>query len=239
MEMRAALDTVYEWQASSLANNAPLILWTFLLLFIALWHGVRLPICRLAMLMLLLYMAFAHRRHSELLGLAAPILLQHAIADNIPAGSAFAARWGPLSRPAVRTTVLAAGVALAGVSIWAFCRGVVRGPDQYTPAAALAAVEARGIEGRVLNAQNFGGYMIFRGYAPFVDGRVDMYGNEFMTRYRALDQLPGLLEQDDIRWTILEPWNPRSLLMDQLPGWSRVYADDTAVVHVRRAAAAR
>ena len=239
ISMSAATQGIYEWEASSLTNNAPLFLWCFLLGFVCLLHGVRLPLTRLAMLMLLLYMAVAHRRHSELLGLAAPILLQHAIADNIPAGSAFAARWGPLSRPAVRTTLAAASVAIAGLAAWVFCRDVVRGPDQYTPAAALAAVEARGIRGRVLNAQNFGGYMIFRGYTPFIDGRVDMYGNEFMTRYVALDQLTGLLEQYRIEWTIFEPWNPRSLLMDNLPGWSRVYADDTAIVHLRREASSR
>ena len=61
----------------ALENNAPLLLWCFLLLFVVLQTGVRLPLCRLLMLLLLLCMAFAHRRHTELLGmLTAPILLQ-------------------------------------------------------------------------------------------------------------------------------------------------------------------
>jgi hypothetical protein len=74
---------------------------------------------------------------------------------------------------------------------------------------------------------------VFRGYQPFIDGRIDLYGNEFMARYTALDQLTALLEQYRVAWTIFEPANPRTAVMDNLPGWSRLYADDKAVVHIR------
>ena len=239
MEIRAVLDTVYEWQASSLANNAPLILWTFLLLFIALWHGVRLPICRLAMLMLLLYMAFAHRRHAQLLGLAAPLLLLDAIAAILTRSAPSLMSWGALARPAVRLSLI--GTALLSVSVAAVagCRGVVRGPDRFTPAAALAAVEAHGIKGPVFNGYNFGGYLIFRGYAPFIDGRVDMYGGDFVRRYASLHELAGLLEQYRIAWTIFPPADPSTAVLDTAPGWVRLHADEWAVVHVRKAAPSR
>jgi hypothetical protein len=98
----------------------------------------------------------------------------------------------------------------------------------------LLAVEAHGITRPVFNAQRFGGYLIFRGYSPFIDGRIDMYGNTFMSRYSSLDQLPDLLKQYQIAWTIFDPANTRADLMDNLPGWSRLYADTTAVVHVRK-----
>jgi hypothetical protein len=124
-------------------------------------------------------------------------------------------------------------VFVAGVFGVAGCAHAVRGPDEFTPAAALAAVEARGIGGPVLNAQNFGGYFIFRNYPPFIDGRVDMYGDKFMLRYAALSELTALLEQYRIAWTIFEPDDPRTVIMDRLPGWTRLHADDIAVVHVR------
>lgn len=57
LSLRPALDTVFEWQPSTVANNAPLFLWCALLLFGALLSGLRLPICRLIIFMLLLYMA--------------------------------------------------------------------------------------------------------------------------------------------------------------------------------------
>jgi hypothetical protein len=234
MNMGRALETVQEWQASSLSNNAPLIVWCLLLLFLILWHGVRLPLCRLIMLMLLLYMAFAHTRYSELLGLATPLLVLDAVADMLSRSAPAATfHWGAFARPMARVSAVCGALLAAGIVAFAGVHDAVRGPDRFTPAAALAAVEARGIHGAVLNAYNFGGYLIFRGYAPFVDGRVDMYGNEFISRFSALDQLTRLLQQYHIAWTIFEPSNPRTVVMDNLSGWSRLYADDRAVVHLR------
>ncbi len=236
MGLGPAVAAIKEWQPSSVSNNMPLILWVFILIFASTLSGVRLPVLRIFMLLILLYMAFAHRRHTELLGLAAPLLLGNAIADRLSRSTVILARpWGVLARPAVVASV--AGSVLIGVllSLSLVWRDIGRGPDRFTPAAALAAVQARGITGPVLNAYNFGGYLIFQGYAPFVDGRADMYGNDFMTRYGALDQLPGLLEQYAIAWTIFEPGNPRAVVMDHLSGWSRLFADDGAVVHVRQA----
>jgi hypothetical protein len=46
-------------------------------------------------------------------------------------------------------------------------------------------------------------------------------------------ELPALLTQYKIVWTLLEPENPRVALLDLLPGWRRLHADDLAIVHVR------
>jgi hypothetical protein len=228
---------MFEWAPSSLENNAPLLLWCLLLLFAVLNIGVRLSLCRSLMLLLLIYMAFAHRRHTELLGLSAPLLLQYALADALPPSVlAFATNWDALARPVVDRSMIAAAVVVAGIAGFLGCSHVAHGADRFTPAAAVDAFAARGISGPVLNEQNFGGYLIFRGVKPFVDGRVDMYGDEFMRRYLAVDQLTGLLAQYHIAWTIFYPNNPRTTVMDNLPGWNRLYADATAVVHVRQVA---
>jgi hypothetical protein len=116
------------------------------------------------------------------------------------------------------------------------CSHLTHEADRFTPAAALNAVITHGIPGPVLNEQNFGGYLIFRGINPFIDGRVDMYGNEFMLRYLDVNQLTSLLAQYHIAWTIFYPRNPRTAVMDNLPGWTRLYADEMTVVHVRQAA---
>ena len=49
------------------------------------------------------------------------------------------------------------------------------------------------------------------------------------------DQLPELLDQYGIAWTLIAPERPAAVLLDHLPGWRRLYADDVAVVHVRTA----
>jgi hypothetical protein len=235
--MEAATSNIFEWAPSSLENNAPLLLWCFLLLFVVLQTGVRLPLCRLLMLMLLLYMAFAHRRHTELLGLAAPLLLQYALADALsPSARSLATHWGALARPGVDRSVIVASLLTAGIVGFLGCSHLIHGLDRNTPTAALNAVIAQGIPGPVLNEQSFGGYFIFRGVMPFIDGRVDMYGDEFMLKYLDVNQLTGLLTQYHIAWTIFYPSNPRTTVMDNLPGWTRFYSDEMAVVHVRQPA---
>jgi hypothetical protein len=233
--MHMATSVMFEWAPSSLENNAPLLLWCLLLLFAVLQFGVRLPLCRSLMVLVLLYMAFAHRRNTELLGLAAPLLLQYALADTLsPAVLTLSRHWGLLTRPAFDRSLIVASLSVAAIAGFFCCEHLRHGSDRFTPVVAFDAVAAHGIPGPVLNEQNFGGYLIFRGVTPFIDGRVDMYGEQFMRRYLAVDQLTGLLAKYRIAWTIFYPDNPRTTVMDNLPGWVRLYADDTAVVHIRQ-----
>jgi hypothetical protein len=108
-----------------------------------------------------------------------------------------------------------------------------------TPEAAVQAAVHAGALGPVLNAYDFGGYLIFRGVPVFIDGRADMYGDVLLKRYldalnlSQTESLPQLLKDYHINWTLLAPGTPALALLDRLPGWRRVYADAVAVVHVR------
>ena len=89
----------------------------------------------------------------------------------------------------------------------------------------------------VLNAYDFGGYLIFEGVKVFVDGRTDMYGDVFLGNYdRMMKPDAGALRDSlarwHIAWTILPP-GPAAQTMDTLPGWHRLYSDGFAVVHSR------
>jgi len=117
-------------------------------------------------------------------------------------------------------------------------REAIRPSDASTPAAAIAAAAAHHIEGPVLNDYGFGGYLIFSGRRPFIDGRAELYGDAFIRRYSEAvlltsDDLPEILRQYRIAWTLLEPSRPAVRLLDRLPGWRRLYADEVAVVHAR------
>lgn len=81
--------------------------------------------------------------------------------------------------------------------------------------------------------------MIYSGIPPFIDARSDMYRDAFIKEYveatelRSSDGLPRLLDKYEVTWTILHPMAAAVALLDRLPGWRRVYADNTAVVHAR------
>jgi hypothetical protein len=131
-----------------------------------------------------------------------------------------------------------------GVMIVATGLALVRdvGPAlRNTPEAAVANA-GLAKAGPVLNDYSFGGYLIFAGIPTFIDGRGELYGGRFITRYNrdlSLADLPDfleLLDQYKFGATLLAPDTPAVALLDRLPDWQRVYSDDVAVVHKRLAA---
>ena len=83
-----------------------------------------------------------------------------------------------------------------------------------------------------------GGYLIFQGVRPFIDGRTDMYGEAFDRPYTAaLDgdraALDQLLARYGAAWTLLAPSSHAVRVLDAEPGWRRLYADRYTVIHVR------
>ncbi len=241
--MSFAMGQLVEWRSPDFQSFEPLELWLAVVLFSGFSLGWRLPPTRLLLLLLLLHMALQHRRHSELVGLVAPLLLAPALGPQLRALAASRSA-GPVDRSLAELAKPASlrGVALAGALLAAVSAAVLHGtatrPDVVMPAAALAAVEAAHVTGPVLNDYGFGGYLIFAGTPPFIDGRAELYGDEFIKRYvQAMllesDELPKLLTQYGIAWTLIAPERPAALLLDHLPGWRRLYADDVAVVHVR------
>jgi len=205
---------------------------------------VRLPASRLLLLLALCHMALAHVRHGELLGLVGPLIIAAPLGPQIAArirtapiselGRGVARLAAPARRPAVICTlVLAAAMSLVPV-----LRPIVRTGDPVTPAAALDASLRRGLRGPVFNSEGFGGYLIFRGVPTFIDGRAELYSNDFLARYLKAqagdeDALTALIKQYAITWTLLSPQQRAVRAFDTLPGWHRVYADNLAVIHTR------
>jgi len=77
-------------------------------------------------------------------------------------------------------------------------------------------------------------------HSIFIDGRAEPYGQTYILRHdRALSlrNLPDflrLLEEYRIGATLFALSTPAVALLDRLPDWKRVYADDIAVVHMVR-----
>ncbi len=80
---------------------------------------------------------------------------------------------------------------------------------------------------------------MFRDIKAFIDGRAELYGEKFVMDYfdavtaKDVDTLLRLLDTYQIDATLLTPTLPATKVLDHLPGWKRLYADDIAVIHVR------
>ncbi len=203
---------------------------------LALWRGVRLPPFRILMLLGLLHFSLAQSRHADLLGMLVPLLLARPLAEQ------FATLAATESVAALRRSWLAAA---AGLVLAAAVTGASAARDSIAPAAAITPANAvnalRSVtHGAILNDYALGGYLDFVGIAPFIDGRTELYGEAFVVRYHRavnLENLPDflrLLDENRIEATLLLPATPAVALLDRLPDWRRVYADDIAVVHARR-----
>jgi hypothetical protein len=219
-----ALSWIAEWQSPNMQQLHPTELWILLVLLGALFLGLRLPITRIAMILLLLHMALKHQRHGELLGLLAPLLAAPALAPQLRTIPA-------LGRPVAWAAMAVALVSSAAVALWSVPRSGLA--PAYAPVAAIQAADRENLTGPVFNDYGFGGYLMSIGRRPFIDGRADMYGDDLLRRFNDTANLPRLLDEYRIDWTLLRPTSPHLALLDRLTGWRRLYSDDTAVVHVR------
>lgn len=232
-----ALSLIIEWRPQDFSKIGAYELIVLAAAALALWRGVRLPAFRIVMLLGVLHLSLAQSRHADLLGMLAALFLARPLAGQFPALAADRVS-------AVRQSLLpVAGGLLMAAALTAYIgdRTDVNPAAAITPANAVHALAAAGT-GPILNSYEFGGYLDFIGIAPFIDGRAELYGKAFMLRYyRAvtLQDLPGflhLLDEYHVERTLLTANTPAVALLDRLPGWQRVYADDIAVVHARRTA---
>jgi len=106
------------------------------------------------------------------------------------------------------------------------------------PAGAVAWIKQNHPEPRLFNSYNWGGYLTWAlpEYPVFIDGRADLYGDEFIDEWREIvngsDKGLALLDQRGVNLILLEPNWP---LLDILPleGWDLLYRDEKSVLYGR------
>jgi hypothetical protein len=233
--MNAILSMVQEWRSPDFQDAQPLEFYLMLLLVGVLLIGIKLPVIRIVLLVLLLHMALGHRRNVEYLGLILPMIAAPALSSQLQAYSftRFDKMLAGFAALTDRTAAMLAAVLALVLGVGFVRFSTVSDPGPYSPQKAVAFAQEHRLTGPVFNDYVFGDYLVFAGVAPFVDGRADMYGNDFIARFRSTENVPALLAQYKISWTLLDPGGPKAALMNFLPGWQRAYADYVAVIYVR------
>ncbi len=203
------------------------------LLGLTLTRPFAMPPIRAALIVALVAMALQHSRHQVLLGIIAPMLLARPIATAIGA-AAIGEERRRVARVAMAATV-ASALAIAGARLMA---PIERTDGAAAPISALRAVPPELRRKPVLNGYAFGGYLIFMHVRPFIDARVELYGDRMLSLYDKLqsgdrEALETTLKRYGVAWTIFPPDSRAVAALDLEPGWRRLYADATAIVHVR------
>ena len=227
------LRLIYEWMPVDFSRFNSFEACVLALIAGSLYCGVRLSPPRIILLLGLLHMALSHVRNIEIFALLTPLV---ALA---PLASQFRLQADRFVRTAFPIGPAATLLAIAGVSTWAMAANYKFSPvPVQSPAAAVDVLKDRNAK-RILNDLPFGGYLISRDIPVFIDGRAELYGEQFeMAYYRALqlkdvNVFLNMLKSYDIDAVMLTPATPAASLLDHLDGWRRVYSDENAVVHIR------
>ena len=231
------LPLISEWRPSSLSKDPLFFAMTALGVLLLLIRRPKISVPRLLLIALLFYLALTHARHQALFGLVSLLLVAGALARGTEGGAAN--REG--ERAAVRQPAIAAVCAFV-ILVLSVARLSLAIPHKDTPVypgRAIASVPPQLRAEPVLNAYDFGGALILDGIAPFIDGRADMYGDDFVADAHAIERgdarrFDAAVKRWNIRWTILHPSEGLVTVLDHDPSWRRAYADQYAVIHVRR-----
>ncbi|PYT02713.1 MAG: hypothetical protein DMF60_20570 [Acidobacteria bacterium] len=229
------LSSVSEWQPLDLLDPRAAVLFavaTFFFLMV-LVRRAELRLEELAMLALGFGLAIRHNRMMFVFGiLAAPIVCR-----------LLANAWDKYD-PA-RDLRLANAVMMAA-AVWIIV-AVFPGADQIqqniaksSPVEAVDYIRQAGLTGRMLNEYEFGGYLIWAlpEQKVFIDGRCDLFDwTGVLTEYgrwATLSEDPKLLlDKYHIDFCLFRKTAPQARVLQNLPGWRRLYQDDLASIFVR------
>ena len=224
------LPLITEWQSPDFMKLSTLELALLAGVFFGFWRGMKLTAIRALIVLGLIHMALQHERQEVMLGAVAPLILAEPAGRALGRAAAAPVRWAmPLPQ-----TLLGGGLLIAAlVARLAVPQPRVDGPT--APITAFAHVPAALRAQPVLNAYDFGGFLIFEGVRPYIDGRADMYGDNFVnvdSQIQAGDgaALGRAIADYRIRWAILEPSLPVVGVLERTPGWTKLYEDRYAVV---------
>jgi len=225
-----SLKDIVEWKAADFSRVSPLEEGIMAVLAVCFIRGVKIPWLRTLVLLGLLAMALQHIRHVIVLAVVAPLLLAK------PMGEALEPEHEPHFERFARQTLIVALAALIGLTAARFVFPLVRKDDIHSPVSAFASVPPQIRATRAFNSYALGGYLIFKGVPVFIDGRADMYGDDFTAQYlkiaRSTDPavVGAALKKWNIGWVILEPDTAMIKAMEKMPGWKKTHADKAAVV---------
>jgi len=229
---------IVEWQSATFNVLGPLEVSFLAGLFLFLLVGVRMPAIRLLVLLGMVHMTLQHQRFAIILAIVGAMILAQPIADALKSRG-----W---TKTGSDTAVVNPWAASAGALLVVLCIVVAgyafpRTPqnDDLSPVSALAHVPPAIANRPVFNEWIFGGYLIFTGLRPFLDGRTEVYGDRFVRNYLQITRpdksaLEETFAKYKVVWTLLSPENRANIILDLLPDWCTLYADRFAVVHVRK-----
>lgn len=241
-------DFIQEWQSPDFHNLAVqpfawLLLATLVVLALS---RQRVAASDLMLVGVFAYLSLLAGRNIALFALVAPIVLTRyaaplAEALNQKLGLLKKTKAKPFSRQRQLNVViflLLFAAVLAKAALVLPTAANQRAIEKSMPVGAVAYLDRERPPGNLFNSYNWGGFLIWelRSYPVFVDGRTDLYGDEFLKEWLSIvngdEGWQAKLDQWDVRLVLLEPsWALTKILPYE--GWQLLYQDDVSVLYGR------
>jgi len=238
LALGSALPLITEWRPADFTTLRPFEICLLGAIGLALYRGITLPPMRIVILLGLVHMALAQGRAAEILALLSPLVLATPLAPQID-GTEISL---PSLRPVRGVTIACCAVLLAAGTLTFAAVHRFAPNTANSPVLAVTELKKLNLE-RVFNDYDFGGYLIASGVAPFIDGRTELYGEKFFVDHHNASELiePGglfrLLDGYQIQATLMRTQSPATKLLDHMDGWEKIYSDEVATIHLRKAGA--
>lgn len=237
---------ISEWQPFNAREDIIYAVALLAMVFAAMTSEFKLGKARALLIVCLTYLFLAHARYAFFLFPVLTILVIPPLASTYPAISAARWRAEPLASIEGRLSAWFKPIAtaLAAITVGAIGLQLFTLPTAPLPAVAVAQaidfLKSHRDGGNVMNYYNFGGPLIFNDIPTFIDGRAEqLYPSSFakdaVEDPASAEDLERILKKYNIQWTMLPPNDPRTKMLDKLPGWTRAFTDKYTVIHKRTA----
>ena len=225
-----------EWKPLVMSDpRGPALLGVLALVFLCLIvrRSERLYLHELLLLAMSAWFALSHRRMSFAFGIFAAPVVSRLLADAWD-------KYEPEKDRAVPNAVFIALAALAAFFAFPSRAALAKEVDKGNPVKAVEYIRSHHLSGNMLNSYVYGGYMIWAmpEHPVFIDGRSDLY--EWAGVFRQYgewatlqDDPTKLLNKYNVKFCVIERDAPMAYVLPYLPGWKKVYSDDTSVIFVR------
>jgi len=242
---------IQEWQSPNFHSRDAQV---FIVMWLATFGAVGLSRRLLDATDFLLFAAFsalallAGRNIAVFAVVAAPILMRHAdsaiaeLQDRFPKLKIVETTVPPPRRLAALNWALLIVVVAAALLKTALPLNpatTLEAVARVSPVGAANYLQQNPTPGQMFNSYNFGGYLVWalRDVPVYVDGRTDLYDDEFLNEYlKTYLAEPGwekTLAEHGIRLVVVEANSPLARELRQTPGWAVRYSDSLAVVIVK------
>lgn len=239
-EQSVALSRVTEWQSPNFHHVQPLEIWLMTFFGIVLLKGIRLPFFRLIFLLGLIHLSLKHIRYAcDLLSVLSPLVLATPLAKQL--GTQPDLNFRELGFSSYKPWFVL-GACFVGIFLYLseFRELESKQALQAQKVLAMLKVEQKEL-GNVLNDYNLGIYLIHQGYSTFIDSRAELYGDKFIKEYfdatslsEDTTKLEAMIEQYEIKWTLLLTPSATNTYFALQPQWSRLYKDKYVTVYIHQ-----